>query len=168
MYSETNEWLYYNGTSKQSLKHRDAENGGLQYTSGDKTYYDGIILDGVQEVSGSSGVTYEKNAKIASVGSYYSTFVSWAGESINAVDLKYKNDYVKLREISLSYELPKRIAGSMKMHDVVLALFARNVGYLYKSVPNLDSEAYMGTSSYFEASPIPSARTLGLKLSVGL
>jgi TonB-linked SusC/RagA family outer membrane protein len=168
MYSETNEWLYYNGASKQSLKHRDAENGGLQYTSGDNTYYDGIILDGVQEVSGSSGVTYEKNTKIASVGSYYSTFVSWAGESINAVDLKYKNDYIKFREISLSYELPRRIAGSMKMHDVVLALFARNVGYLYKSVPNLDAEAYMGTSSYFEASPIPSARTLGLKLSVGL
>ena len=164
MYSQTNQWLYYNGASKQSLAHRDAEHGGLEYTEDGNTYYDGIILDGVVETS--DGV-YEKNTTIASVSSYYSTFVSWAGESINAVDLKYKNNYVKLRELSLYYQVPKKLVQKLTLKNATVGVFARNIGYLYKTIPNLDAEAYMGTSSYYEASPIPSTRTLGLKLSVG-
>ncbi len=164
MYSETNQWLYYNGASRQSLAHRDAKHGGIEYTSGGKTYNDGIILEGVQKQNDG---TYVKNTTVAPVSSYYSTFVSWSGEAINAVDLKYKNNYIKWRELALNYQIPRRIAQKMTLHDVVVGFFARNIGYLYKSVPNLDAEAYMGTSSYYEASPIPSTRTLGINLSVG-
>ncbi|TKG95880.1 SusC/RagA family TonB-linked outer membrane protein [Puteibacter caeruleilacunae] len=189
MYSETNQWLYYNGTSKQSLANRDEAHGGLAYyvdaESGEnvawqhsdaapsaakdgQVFHDGIILNGVMEVEGEGGnVSYKENNKIVPVSSYYGSFVSWAGESINAVDLKYKNDYIKLREISLSYTLPKSFVKNLNVSNVTLNLFARNLGYIHKTVPNLDAEAYMGTNSYFEASPIPSTRTMGFKLSVG-
>lgn len=182
MYSETNQWLYYNGTSVQSLENRDEAHGGLAYyvdadgnnvawehskpegPNGERVYHDGIILPGV--VDNGDG-TYSENTKIASVASYYGGFVSWAGEAINAVDLKYKNDYIKIREISLSYTLPNSLTQKAKLSNVTLNFFARNIGYVYKTVPNLDAEAYMGTNSYFEASAIPSARTLGMRVSVG-
>lgn len=182
MYSETNQWLYYNGTSKQSLKHRDEANGGLAYyndgegnrvatqhsaqagPNGENIYHDGIVLSGV--VDNGDG-TYSKNENIAPVSSYYGGFVSWANEAINAADLQYKNDYIKIREISLSYTLPSKISNKLNLKRVSLNLFARNIGYIYKTVPNLDPEAYMGTNSYFEASALPSARTLGMKINVG-
>ena len=186
MYSESNQWLYYNGTSKLSLNHRDEAHGGIAYyinsngayvradhnsqtPNGEKLYHDGIILPGVQEVKDASGAVtgYRPNDAIAAVSSYYAGFVSWSGEAINAIDLKYKNDYVKLREIALSYTIPTKIIKRLKMTNATVSVFGRNLGYLYKTVPNLDSEAYMGTDSYFEASIIPSTRTLGMKLSLG-
>ncbi len=182
MYSETNQWMYANGTSVQSLVNRDEAHGGLAYyydtegntvawehssasgPNGEDVYHDGIILSGV--VDNGDG-TYSENTKIAPVSSYYGGFVSWANEAINATDLKYKNDYIKIREISLSYTLPNQVIEKMKLRNVTLNLFARNIGYIYKTVPNLDAEAYMGTNSYFEASALPTARTFGMKLSVG-
>jgi iron complex outermembrane receptor protein len=190
MYSETNQWLYANGISTNSLKNRDEAHGGLAYyvdretgnnilwqhgdaapaaaTNG-RVYHDGIILDGVVEVKDGDGnvIRYDKNTNIVPVSAYYGGFVSWANEAINATDLKYKNDYLKLREVSIAYRIPKKIVQKLKINTASVSLFARNVGYIYKSVPNLDSEAYMGTNTYFEASPIPSSRTLGLKLAVG-
>ena len=186
MYSETNQWLYDNGTSKQSLNHRDEAHGGIAYyiksdgaytkwshntptPNGELLYHDGLILPGVQEVTDAGGnVTgYRPNDAIAPVSSYYAGFVSWAGEAINAIDLKYKNDYIKLREIALSYTVPQKFIKRLKVTNLTVSVFGRNIGYLYKTVPNLDAEAYMGTDAYFEASPIPSSRTLGMKLSLG-
>jgi iron complex outermembrane receptor protein len=190
MYSETNQWLYANGASVQSLENRDEEHGGLAYyvddTSGENVawehnqsapaaaeeghvYHDGIILPGVIEITdGAGNVTgYEENTNIVPVSSYYAGFVSWANEAINAVDLKYKNDYIKLREVSFGYTLPNSLVKKLRISDVTLNLFARNIGYLYKTVPNLDAEAYMGTNTFYEASPIPSTRTIGMKVSVG-
>jgi iron complex outermembrane receptor protein len=190
MFSETNQWLYYSGTGLQSLKSRDEENGGLAYyvdnTSGQniawqhgdaapaaardgRVYHDGLILDGVVPVTDGAGqiTGYEKNNNIVPVSSYYATFVSWANEAINAVDLKYKNDYIKIREMSLNYTLPRNLLKKFKVTNVTLGLFVRNLGYLYRTLPNLDAEAYMGTNTYFEASVIPSTRSLGLSVSVG-
>jgi len=189
MYSETNQWLYYNGASVQSLNYRDEAHGGLAYYVDSETgnnvawdhnkpapaaatdghvYHDGIILNGVVEVKDDQGnVTgYEKNNNIVPVSSYYAGFVSWANEAINAVDLKYRNDYIKFRELSFSYSLPRNLIRKAKIENVTLGVFARNIGYVYKTVPNLDAEAYMGTNTYFEASPIPSTRTLGMRVAV--
>ncbi|MEN8118500.1 MAG: SusC/RagA family TonB-linked outer membrane protein [Bacteroidota bacterium] len=190
MYSETNQWLSANGTSVQSLEHRDEEHGGIAYYIDSETnervpwehgqaapaasangnvYHDGIILEGVTEVKDADGnvIGYEENNNIVPVSAYYGGFVSWANEAINAVDLKYKNDYIKLREVSLAYSIPKNLVNKLKLSSASVSLFARNVGYLYKTVPNLDSEAFMGTNTYFEASAIPSTRTWGLKVALG-
>ncbi len=190
MYSQTNQWLYYNGASVQSLKYRDEANGGLAYYIDDATgnrtawqhnqpapasardgrvYHDGIILKGVQELKDANGnVTgYKENDVISPVSAYYGTFVSWAGESINAVDLKYKNNYIKLRELAVSYTFPEKIVKPMKLRSLTLGAFGRNLFYVYKSVPNLDPESFMGTNDYFEGSPFPSIRTMGFKVNIG-
>lgn len=190
MFSETNQWLHYCGTGLQSLKNRDEENGGLAYYVDNATgkniawqhgnaapaeardglvYHDGLILNGVVPVTDSQGqiTGYEKNTNIVPVSAYYATFVSWANEAINAVDLKYKNDYVKIREVSLSYQLPHNLIKKLKVNNVNIGLFVRNLGYLYRTLPNLDAEAYMGTNTFFEASVIPSTRSLGMSLSIG-
>ena len=36
-------------------------------------------------------------------------------------------DYIKLREISLSYKLPNKIAQKMRMRDVNLSIYSRNI-----------------------------------------
>ena len=184
MYSETNQWMYYNGTSKNSLNNRDEAHGGLAYyidnnekriaTSHNATapadskdgriYHDGIILPGVKQMPDGS---YQPNDVIAPVSGYYGTFVSWAGEAINALDLKFKNDYIKLREVAVSYRIPSSVTKKMKMENLTLSLYGRNLAYLYKTIPNLDSEAYMGTSRYHEASTMPSTQSFGFKIDLG-
>lgn len=182
MFSQTNQWLYATGTSKQSLVNRDEAHGGLAYYSSNgenvaldshssaapdnaNVYHDGIILDGV--VKNSDG-SYSENTTIGSVASYYGSFVPWTNEAINAVDLQYKNEYIKIREISLAYNLPKSYAKAIFLKDVSISLFARNVGYIHRTVPNLDAEAFVGTNSFYEASPTPTTRNFGFKTSIKL
>ena len=44
----------------------------------------------------------------------------------------YKNDYIKFREIGISYTIPKRIVEKAKLQKVTLTATARNLFYLYK------------------------------------
>lgn len=182
MFSETNQWMMHNGTHMETLNYRDEAHGGLAYyydgsgntvawqhdqptPGGEDLYHDGIVLDGV--VDNGDG-TYTDNTRIVPVRSYYEGFASWASaDKVNAEEVKYDNDYIKLRELSLSYRFPKNLTDKMKLGSIRLNVFARNIGYLYKTIPNLDPEAYVGTNSFFEAAALPSTRSFGAKLIVG-
>ncbi|MEQ6119956.1 SusC/RagA family TonB-linked outer membrane protein [Reichenbachiella sp. MALMAid0571] len=183
MYSQTNQWLMAGGTGLASLKNRDEANGGLAYYSdsegqniaishsaaqgpdGEPVYHDGIILPGV--VDDGTG-NYVKNTNIASVADYYGTFITWAGEALNAQDLSLKNDYIKVREFAISYKVPKVVVDKLRLRSVELGAFARNLFYLHRTVPNLDAESYIGTNQYYEASPFPSLRSYGVKIKMGI
>ena len=48
-----------------------------------------------------------------------------------------------MREISLDYTLPKNFE-LFKLQKVNVTASVRNLGYLYKTLPNVDAEATLG------------------------
>ena len=80
----------------------------------------------------------------------------------------YKSDFVKLREIVVTYPLPQNIADKMKIEGLDLSLVGRNLWTIYKDVPNVDPEsAYnAGNGQGLEFFPLPRVRSVGLNLNV--
>jgi len=179
--SYTNYYLYGQGLTKATLQYRDAAHGGMAYyinksnhnmalptgaTSAPTdsqdgiVYHNGLILDGVKD-DGSGH--FVKNDLIISDYTYYSTYVHDMSEWFQPDKLS-KNDYLKVREVSISYTLPQKIAQKLAVEKLMLSAFGRNLFYLYKTLPNIDPESSMGSNSFVEYTSLPQVRTLGFKL----
>jgi len=181
--SHTNYYLLGNGQNVESLKYRDEAHGGLAYYVDDATgnripwqhnqaapagardnrvYHDGLILDGVKEVS--DGV-YEDNDIIVTAIEYWSTYIQDMNEWF-APDRLYKNDYIKFRELALMYTVPQQFANRLKLQKLTLSLVARNLFYLYKTMPNIDAESLLGNDQFEEYTALPQLRSYGFKIDV--
>jgi TonB-linked SusC/RagA family outer membrane protein len=185
IFSNTNKTGKYTGVLKSTLPGRDAEHGGLWYyqdasgnnvrlaeapsytTTSDGLYYaqvngqntrvfqDGIIVEGVNE----NGT---KNEKVVSAEKYYHRVYSIAEANV------YDASYVKLRELVISYNLPRAFAKRLKLQDATLSLTGRNLWIIHKNVPNIDPEASItsGNAQGVEAYSLPTTRSFGLNLSL--
>jgi iron complex outermembrane receptor protein len=168
MASYSNRYGTAYGWLETSLDGRDAEHGGIEWTSQyddtqGRTYEDGVIPDGVfaegQTVTapdGSTvdvgGMTYQEAYEAGYVepthASYYTYFTNSWGQGVLNDNWYNEVEYIALRNISIGYNLPKRIAESFKAQNVYLSFNARNLGYLYNSMPNnLNPESFRGTTS---------------------
>ena len=82
----------------------------------------------------------------------------------------YDASYLKMREISLTYELPKSLlkkVGFVKAASV--ALVATNPWLIYSAVPNIDvSEAANAFSGFMETGQTVSSGTLGFTVNLTL
>ncbi|MNY49480.1 hypothetical protein D3C86_1849110 [compost metagenome] len=119
----------------------------------------------MKEVNNGGNITYVKNDIITSSIAYYKTYlsdnsVSWPPDRL------FKNDYIKLREISLEYTIPKRMSDKLKLQKLSVTAAARNLGYLHKTLPNVDAEAALGAQGYIENSFYPAVRSFSLGLNV--
>jgi TonB-linked SusC/RagA family outer membrane protein len=77
----------------------------------------------------------------------------------------YGNSFIKLREISLKYALPKRLIPKI---DIELSVFARNI-LLWTELPNADPESSQGNNNMmggFERFSLPQTRSYGLNLNI--
>jgi hypothetical protein len=151
------------GMYTNSLFGRDAAHGGIPYyvdangkyvrvadnatqgPGGQKVYHDGIIVNGVRESDGKA------NATILDAANYYLTtytWGSWPGYQSGSLyeGAVFDNDFVKLREASLSYTLPVNVRSKMKMQNLVFTVYGRNLFYFHKTLPNLDPEEGVGTN----------------------
>jgi hypothetical protein len=146
-----------------SLFGRDAAHGGVPYyvdangkyvrvadnatqgPGGQKVYHDGIIVSGVRESDG------KPNETILDAANYYLTtytWGSWPGYQSGSLyeGAVFNNDYIKLREASLSYTLPVNVRSKLKMQNLVFSVYGRNLLYFHKTLPNLDPEEGVGTN----------------------
>ncbi|MBC8004395.1 MAG: SusC/RagA family TonB-linked outer membrane protein, partial [Verrucomicrobia bacterium] len=179
------------GYLETSLKGRDAEHGGVTWTtnyadSKGQTYVDGIIPEGVfaagQKATSPGGQTVDlggltyKEAMdkgfIEPTHASYYTYQSnsWGAGVVND-DWFSEVNYIALRNISLSYSLPISMARKIKASSMSVGINARNLGYLYNSLPNnLNPESFRGTSStesFRERSFSPYTASYTMTLSVG-
>ncbi|MGE5393304.1 MAG: SusC/RagA family TonB-linked outer membrane protein [Candidatus Saccharibacteria bacterium] len=179
------------GYLETSLAGRDAEHGGISWTTGyadskGQTFVDGVIPDGVfaagQKVTAPNGqsvdvggLTYKEamdKGYLEPTHASYFTYRNnaWSSGVIND-DWFSEVNYIALRNITLSYNLPGSMAKKMKAASLMIALNARNLGYLYNSLPNhLNPESFRGTSSsdsFRERSFSPYTASYTMTLSVG-
>jgi len=174
-----------------SLRGRDAEHGGVAWTTGyddskGQQFVDGVIPEGVfreglvittptgasQDVS---GLTYKEAIEKGYLEPTHASFFnyitnSWGSGVVND-DWFAEVNYIALRNISLSYAFPTSLARKIKASSLSLALNARNLCYLYNSLPNnINPESFRGTSStesYRERSFSPYTASYTFTLSVG-
>ena len=141
---------------------RSAENGKSALTLPGR--YNGIIGNGVvQNADGS----FRPNDVIATdVPAYYkATYYD------NAEGSMFSTDFVKFREASLTYTLPTRIVQKMRLSKVSIGGFGRNL-FIWSPWPVFDPEfgSLAGTDivTGFEVGQLPSTRTYGFRLVVGI
>ncbi|WP_343701875.1 SusC/RagA family TonB-linked outer membrane protein [Chitinophaga sp.] len=172
--SQTNMYMVGNGSAKQTVAYRDEAHGGLPYyinnagafvklpshtapVPADSKYpfimHDGVILPGVE----ADGKPNETIITAADKHSYY-----WQTFMDIQPDIVYKNDYIKLRNIVLTYNFPKRLTDKMHFDRLAISAFANNLWYIHKTMPNVDAEALNGTNVFFENNAFPSTRSYGL------
>jgi len=183
--SHTNYYLLGNGQNKESLKYRDEANGGMAYiikkdeknnniripwehnkpaptdAINGRVYHDGLILDGVKDVNG----TFVKNDQIITAAEYWTTYIQDMNEWF-APDRLYKNDYIKFREAALMYTVPQKYVNKIKLQKLTVSLIARNLFYIYKTMPNIDPESLLGNDQFVEYTPLPQLRSYGFKVDV--
>ena len=183
IFSNTNKTGRYTGVLENTLPGRDADHGGLWYykdngnnvqisqpnytTTPDGLYYaningqntrvfqDGIIVDGVTENG-------QPNTTVVSAENYYHRLYNIAEANV------YDASFVKLRELSIGYNLPKSIYSRLGLQGASVTLTARNLWVIYKKADNIDPEAAItaGNAQGVEAYTLPTARTYGLNINV--
>lgn len=90
-------------------------------------------------------------------------------ERNNVEAAKYDATYLKLREVTIGYTIPKSIFGKMPIQDVKISLVARNLA-LWTENPHFDPETMaMGGGTLIpgvEDMSFPSTRNIGFNLNV--
>lgn len=148
------------GLSPSTLLER--EGGGLPYTDPDgNTSNVGIILDGVY----ADGTPNDK------VVHYYYKYLPNAGGWGKYLSTPgvVENTWVKMREISLSYDFhPKLMRKSKVFQKLTLSITGRDLFYFYSSLPDkINPEGIMGSGNAqgFEWASMPSSRSFTFGLS---
>ncbi|MFT3947738.1 MAG: SusC/RagA family TonB-linked outer membrane protein [Agriterribacter sp.] len=142
----------HTGIFPGSLKGRDADHGGIVWTSAydNITYDDGILPAGVfpdgqtiTQADGSQvnvgGMTFEEAYTAGYVEpthlpQYMYRYGSWS----TAVGDYWvvKNSWISLRQLGLNYSLPKALCSRLRLSNASISLIARDVLYLYNTLPN--------------------------------
>lgn len=144
------------GWTGSSLEYRDAEHGGISWTSKyadsqGKTYDDGVVQEGIfapgtiatltdgtkKDVGGQSYADLVNQGLLepTHAGAYYNFNYGWSSHTINDTWV-HELSYIALREITVGYKLPNNWASKVGARNLNVSFSARNLGYLYNSLPN--------------------------------
>ncbi|WP_160713724.1 SusC/RagA family TonB-linked outer membrane protein [Chitinophaga solisilvae] len=142
VYSGTNDYGYFFGLQKETLKGRE---GGVSIKAQDPN-------DPTKFVD-----------KVIPAQDYYQNIAFNIAEPFI-----YSGAFVKLRQVILTYSLPARILAKTPLTGASLSLVARNLWIIYKDTPNVDPESTYsnGAGQGTELLGYPQARSYGLNLNV--
>ncbi|MBL0032323.1 MAG: TonB-dependent receptor [Bacteroidetes bacterium] len=154
LFSMTNMWGKYSGTLKETAE------GGIREN--------GLILEGVEQtgVDASGNPISDGTPNTTSIAAIDHFFLD-GGYVITAADV-YDASFIKFRELSLTYALPKKLFLKSSIQGVSVSLVGRNLAILHKNVPNIDPESAVSTSNVqgLEGAQLPTERTYGVTLNV--
>lgn len=134
--------------------------GMLEETAADGVRENGVVADGVMWDEGTK--SYVKNTTEVSAYDYYKAYYNGV-DSRNVFDA----DYIKLREVTLSYTFPKKWAGPFA--NVTVSAFGRNLATWGLDKKGFDPEmASYGSGNIqgIEGGSLPSTRTYGMNLKL--
>jgi TonB-linked SusC/RagA family outer membrane protein len=127
--------------------------------------YNGVTGDGVlQNTDG----TYRKNDVIATdIAAYYESIYG-SGQAEGSV---FSTDYIKFREANFTYAFNKSFLKKLGLEKATLGVYGRNL-FIWSPWPAFDPEfgtlAGSDIVQGFETGQLPSTRTYGVRLTVGL
>lgn len=172
-------WMISRGLLEESLNYMDTEHGGLSYyisdgkgvahsgetgPNGETVYHDGMLMEGVL----TDGTP---NDNIISQSVYYANTYNWGGPQYGSSRYELyvqKNNYIKMRELSIGYRLPANVASKLGAKNLQLSAFGRNLFFIYRTIKDLDPEQMTGGSNWINqvsnAGTSPATRTYGLML----
>jgi TonB-linked SusC/RagA family outer membrane protein len=121
----------------------------------------GIIVDGVQRVVTGTDTTYVKNTTPTNSQSYWGRLYS-INES-NLVDASF----VKLRELTLAYDVPSSLLNRVGVSGMQLALTGRNL-FLWTENDHIDPESAFDNNNVqgLEYGQMPSVRSFGFNVTL--
>ncbi|MEP7230009.1 MAG: SusC/RagA family TonB-linked outer membrane protein [Ginsengibacter sp.] len=146
IYSGTNVRMTQSGFTKQTLLGRDGEAP--------------LVITGVTQ----DGTGYKPFTKTLTPGeaqNYWSQLGNRAAERFI-----YDASFIKLRQITFGYTLPKRLFNNTPVQSLMVSFVARNLAILYKKSDNIDPESSYTSSNaqgldYFG---FPATRSYGFNL----
>jgi TonB-linked SusC/RagA family outer membrane protein len=144
------------GVYESSLFGRSAEFGGLTWTDGNgKVRDDGVIFQGINENTG------QPNNVIISAETYH-------GQSAHEKYV-YDASYVKLRDISLTYNFKKSLIQKWGVGGLSISAVAHNVAILYRDKDlDADPETALNTGNVQGVTGLarPSTRSFGFNINL--
>ncbi|MEO8764034.1 MAG: SusC/RagA family TonB-linked outer membrane protein [Ginsengibacter sp.] len=165
IWSGTYATMMSQGQAPETLKERNG--GGLPYTSPDGTTSNtGVLLPGV----------FPDGTVNTNVVHYYYKYMRygvWSSSGIGGSDWLdktsiFKDNYVKMREISINYSLPAKFVQRSKVFQgATVSLVGRDLFYIYSSLPdNINPEGVngVGNAQGIEFASLPSFRSLGFQV----
>ncbi|HSB93510.1 MAG TPA: hypothetical protein VLC28_10345, partial [Flavitalea sp.] len=162
----------HSGVFPNTLKGRDAEHGGITWTSkyDNETYDDGIIVDGVfpagQQITQADGTNVDVGG-LTFKEAYEKGYVEpthlpqfgyrYGSSSTGVADYwVVESSWVMLRQVALSYNFNKELYSKLKLNGLSLTVAGRDLFYFYNSLPynfnpasnNSNNTAFSGENGF--------------------
>ncbi|MDR2969216.1 MAG: SusC/RagA family TonB-linked outer membrane protein [Tannerellaceae bacterium] len=172
MWSGTYATSLSSGLSPSTLTERNG--GGLPYTYPDGTTANhGIKMDGMLEIKDGEGkVTgYEANNHVVHYVWKYGRLGAWGSQNLTVPSV-LENNWIKMREITVSYDLPVELVKKTGIFQSLgLSVTGRDLFYFYSSLPdNLNPEALSnsaGNAQGLEFGALPGMRSFNISIKAG-
>lgn len=140
------------------------QNGGLVVETLQNR--EGTFIDKEGVLENPDGTFRDNDIPLASAQAFWSSLDN-NGVSEGSI---FDASFVKLREVAVSYNLPKSLLENIKISGLSVGLEARNVALLWSKVPHIDPETNLfgsGVDGFgVERSNISSTRSVGVNLKL--
>ena len=153
----------------------DARFGGELYSGTDASmdasgvtarslqYRDGVMLDAVVNTGSSDAPVYEPNQNTITGQEYWGSMGGIADYHV------YSQTNVRLREFSVTYNLPSKLFENIFLDRASVGVIGRNLFFFYKDIDNFDPESSFSTSNFSQGVlwyNLPTTRSFGFSLNI--
>ncbi|TXD47889.1 SusC/RagA family TonB-linked outer membrane protein [Polaribacter sp. IC073] len=147
VHSGTNRELMMRGLHKKTLQGRE----------------DGLEVSGIDNATGQA---FTKVVAPENLRTYYG-FIGEENSGISE-EFVYSTDFIKFRELSLSYSLPQTALKNIFIDNVRISAIGRNLFFISRKIDNVDPEASLNNlnSQGIERFGTPSTRSYGFSVNV--
>jgi hypothetical protein len=115
------------------------ESGGFYENLSGIGVHDGCFIPGVYEIRDAKGNFIGYGENLGEEGTQIFPYIMTHPWDFGAVDL-FPSDYVKLREISLTYQLPSKSVERFKIKGLAVSVYSRNIMIWTKAKIGVDPE----------------------------
>jgi len=145
IHSMTTTWGRYAGILSETLYGRET----------------GIIGDGVID---NGDDTYTENDVVVTAEAFNKAAYSNSVVESSVFDASY----IKLRQVTFGYTLPKKLLSNLPIRDLSISLVGRNLAILYSKMPHIDPETAFSSANGTqgqEFGQLPSTRSMGFNIN---
>jgi len=126
----------------------------------------GVLLDGVKEDGTVNDIRANASNYLTPYGYYGGS--SETGTYIADAALLYDASYVKLRELSIGYDLPNSVAKKLSLQALSVGVTGRNLWIIHKNLPYSDPESSpsSGNLQGIQNGALPSTKDVSLNVTI--